>query len=172
MTDSVIRNALWCAFSRLIISKQSGASLAMDLSHSRPHRVFKRAPSKPFRKFLLAVDRVAKNCIDFEAGANEPATRVNEGDARCLPLADGSIDLVLTSPPYLNAIDYIRCSKFSLVWMGYSIAELRRRRSTSVGTEVGMRGRGKGEIGRDFFELEPDPQVARQAGAGTEALYR
>src|ERR1043165_1986431 len=30
------RDALWCAFSRLIISKQSGASRAMDLSHSRP----------------------------------------------------------------------------------------------------------------------------------------
>ena len=53
--DSTIREALWCAFSRLIITKQSGASLAMDLSHSRPHRKFKRAPAKPFRKFLSAV---------------------------------------------------------------------------------------------------------------------
>src|ERR1017187_3236842 len=38
--SEITRNALWCAFSRLIISKQSGASRAMDLSHSRPHRVF------------------------------------------------------------------------------------------------------------------------------------
>ena len=62
--DGTIRDALWCAFSRLIITKQSGASLAMDLSHSRPHRKFKRAPAKPFRKFLSAVDRVATNCVD------------------------------------------------------------------------------------------------------------
>ena len=47
--DRTIREALWCAFSRLIITKQSGASLAMDLSHSRPHRKFRRAPAKPFR---------------------------------------------------------------------------------------------------------------------------
>ena len=159
VSDSVIRDALRCAFSRLIISKQSGASLAMDLSHSRPHRVFKRALSKPFQKFLLAVDRVARNCIGFDAGAKGPATSVNEGDARCLPLADGSIDLVLASPPYLNAIDYIWCSKFLLVWMGYSIAELRRRRSTSVGTEVGMRGKEMGEIEEIFSSLNLSPKL-------------
>ena len=111
--DDTIRNALWCAFSRLIITKQSGASLAMDLSHSRPHRSFKYAPSKPFRKFLSAVDRVARNCIDSATRDFGPATRVYEGDARNLSLDDGSIDLILTSPPYLNAIDYLRCSKFS-----------------------------------------------------------
>jgi len=44
--------------------------------------------------------------------------------------------LVLTSPPYLNAIDYMRCSKFSLVWMGYSISEIRRLRGQSVGAEA------------------------------------
>src|SRR5260370_34507356 len=42
------RDVLWCACSRLIISKQSGASRALDLSHSRPHRAFDTAPEKPF----------------------------------------------------------------------------------------------------------------------------
>jgi len=54
-----------------------------------------------------------------------------------MSLSDGSVDLVLTSPPYLNAIDYLRCSKFSLIWMGHKIGELRRIRARSVGTEVG-----------------------------------
>jgi len=53
-----------------------------------------------------------------------------------MPLKDGCVDLVVTSPPYLNAIDYLRCSKFSLVWMGYSVGELRAIRATSVGSEV------------------------------------
>jgi len=44
---------------------------------------------------------------------------------------------VLTSPPYLNAIDYIRCSKFSLIWMGYTIGELGDIRTESVGAESG-----------------------------------
>jgi hypothetical protein len=47
------------------------------------------------------------------------------------------MDCVLTSPPYLNAIDYLRCSKFSLVWMGHSVGEIRAIRGGSVGSEVG-----------------------------------
>ena len=160
---STIREALWCAFSRLIITKQSGASLAMDLSHSRPHRKFKRAPAKPFRKFLSAVDRVTTNCIDGRSRTRGPAAQVYKGDARHLDLRDRSVDLVITSPPYLNAIDYLRCSKFSLVWMGYSVGELRRLRSTTVGTEVGMDAREDQEIQRILSELKLQPKLpARQ----------
>jgi tRNA G10 N-methylase Trm11 len=135
--DDVTRDALWCSFSRLIIAKQAGASLAMDLAHSRPHRAFKRAPAKPFQKFLDAAKRVSENCIDRRSTQRGPAATAFEGDARQLPFADETIDVVLTSPPYLNAIDYLRCSKFSLVWMGHSVTGLREIRATSVGTEVG-----------------------------------
>jgi SAM-dependent methyltransferase len=134
--DGHVRDALWCAFSRLIITKQAGASLAMDLAHSRPHKVFERAPIKPFRKFLSAVERIVGNCIDSGSEGRGPAARTREGDARELPLSDGSVDLVLTSPPYLNAIDYLRCSKFSLVWMGHSVGELRQTRAECVGAEA------------------------------------
>ena len=136
--DADLQNALWCAFSRLIITKNSGASLAMDLSHSRPHKVFTRAPTKPFTKFVSAAKHVATSCIDVRSDDPGPDTYLHEGDARKLPLKTRSVDLVLTSPPYLNAIDYMRCSKFSLVWMGHSIKKLRNIRSISVGTEVGL----------------------------------
>ena len=129
------RNVLLCALSRLIITKSSGASLAMDLSHSRPHKKFRSAPVKPFRKFLDAVGHVSENCVNRKDAKRGPAPRVHLGDARKLPVRDASIDLVVTSPPYLNAIDYIRCSKFSLVWMGYRIPDLRELRSESVGAE-------------------------------------
>ncbi|WP_157450305.1 hypothetical protein [Bradyrhizobium sp. ARR65] len=134
--DSHIRDALWCAFSRLIITKQAGASLALDLSHSRPHKAFQRAPIKPFNKFVAAVDHVLKNTIRIDQLKRGPATRVSLGDARSLPIATGTIDLVLTSPPYLNAIDYMRCSKFSLVWMGHTVGALGDIRTESVGSET------------------------------------
>lgn len=134
-----VRDALWCAFSRLIIAKQAGASLALDLAHSRPHKKFDRAPTKPFSKFMIAVDRVLAGCINAKAHLRGPRARALRGDARQLQLSDASIDLVLTSPPYLNAIDYMRCSKFSLVWMNYNIGELRKLRTDSVGSEAGKR---------------------------------
>lgn len=132
--DQTIKNALWCAFSRLIITKQSGVSLAMDLSHSRPHKVFNFAPVRPFDKFLDAARVVTSNCIQG-TGKDGPASVVKLGDARKMPFDSESFDFALTSPPYLNAIDYIRCSKYSLVWMGYSVADLRVLRGESVGAE-------------------------------------
>jgi hypothetical protein len=133
--DCAVRDALWCGFSRLIITKSAGASLAMDLSHSRPHRKFSRAPVKPFNRFIAAVATVVANCPQSGATAVGPAAIVKQGDARKLSIERESIDLVLTSPPYLNAIDYMRCSKFTLVWMGHTVSELRKIRGESVGTE-------------------------------------
>lgn len=134
--DDATRDVLWCAFSRLIITKSAGASLAMDLAHSRPHRQFSRAPVKPFNRFISAVKTVVSNCPQPGSGAVGPIATVRRGDARNLDIEDASIDLVLTSPPYLNGIDYLRCSKFSLVWMGHNVGELRQIRSDAVGTEA------------------------------------
>ncbi len=39
--------------------------------------------------------------------------------------ADGTWDLLITSPPYLQAQEYIRNSKLDLVWLGYSEEEIR-----------------------------------------------
>ena len=52
-----------------------------------------------------------------------------------LPLADGSVDLIVTSPPYANAIDYMRAHKFSLVWLGQPIANLSHLRGKYIGAE-------------------------------------
>jgi hypothetical protein len=132
--DRSIKNLLWCAFSRLIIAKK-GASRALDLVHSRPHRHFKKAPVLPFSKFEEAIESVLNN---VPSGPRVRRADIRLGDARKTMIKSRSIDLVLTSPPYLNAIDYMRCSKFSLVWMGYTVAQIRQLRAESVGTEVGL----------------------------------
>jgi len=131
--DATEKTLLWCAFSRLIITKKSGVSLAIDISHSRPHKKYRGAPIHPFDKFLLEVDYIAKKA-PFN-NHNVSTVILRRGDARSLPVKNNSVDMVITSPPYLNAIDYIRGHKFSLVWMGYSIASLRKVRSGNIGSE-------------------------------------
>ncbi len=55
-------------------------------------------------------------------------------NAQNLPLAEATIDLVVTSPPYAsNAIDYMRAHKFALVWFGYPVALLSEYRSRYIG---------------------------------------
>ena len=149
------RETLWCAFSRQIIAKQAGVSLALDLAHSRPHRSFERGPRKPFRLFADAVERVIAGCVQRGARNRGPIASIDLGDVRRLPIPNRSVDLVFTSPPYLNAIDYVRCSKFSLVWMGYSVAALRQIRATSIGAEVGAASdAGRSEV-VDRLRLRP-----------------
>jgi len=125
---------LWCAFSRMIITKSAGVSLAMDVSHSRPHKVYSVAPIRPFEKFQSALEQVLRGS-HFSFNHNFPVAEISQGDARAIPLSDSSVDLVITSPPYLNAIDYLRGHKLSLVWMGHQIDELRELRSSNIGSE-------------------------------------
>lgn len=134
LDESGEKTLLWCAFSRLIITKKSGVSLAMDVSHSRPHKKYEKAPVQPFDKFLRAVDYVTQKA-PFGQSSSAPTAIIRQADARSLPFDSQSIDVVITSPPYLNAIDYIRGHKFTLVWMGHSISELRSLRSSNIGSE-------------------------------------
>jgi len=132
----VLRTQLWCAFSRIIIVKDNGVSLARDVSHSRPHRSYERAPVDPFIQFSKAGGCIIRSLLALPTSGG--TVYLGRADARNLPTAAGSIDLVITSPPYLNAIDYLRGHKMSLVWMGYTIQQLRELRSNSVGTEIGQ----------------------------------
>src|SRR5258706_3882247 len=58
--DDQIKRLLWCAFSRLIITKQSGVSLAMDISHSRPHKAYTKAPINAFDHFERVVKQITR----------------------------------------------------------------------------------------------------------------
>jgi hypothetical protein len=122
-------------FSSLIISRGSGASMAMDLSRSRPHRVDSKTPKTPF---TLWSRQVAAFRRYYEGAPAAGRVDIKVGDAREIGLADGTVDAIITSPPYLNAIDYMRTSKFTLVFLGSRLKELRAIRAASVGTEVGL----------------------------------
>jgi DNA modification methylase len=136
--DPTERAFLWSSFSRLIVTKDAGASLAKDVSHSRPHRAYTIAPIRPFERFLSVVDSVLR-ASHFVSGNKLPSATVSQADARNLPLSDKSVDLVITSPPYLNAIDYLRGHKLSLVWMGHFIKNIRTLRSENIGAESARR---------------------------------
>jgi DNA modification methylase len=126
-------DALRVAMSRIIITKDAGASLARDVSHSRPHRVADSTNFDVLRGFRLSAERIADYLDDHE---HDGSVTVAQRDARRLPpRLRHAVDLVVSSPPYLNAIDYMRGHRLSLVWLGYTVGGLRQLRSGSVGSE-------------------------------------
>lgn len=128
------RIIFWTAFSRMIITKSKGVSLAMDVSHSRPHKVYQRAPIKPFDLFPIAIKTILDRA-PFKSNIQLPLTNISNGDSRKLPFVDNFFDIIITSPPYLNAIDYFRASKLSLVWMGNSVEKIQKWRKDNIGSE-------------------------------------
>ena len=132
-TDDPLRVVL----SRVIVTKDGGASLARDTAHSRPHRVRDENDYDVFTEYVKAAKRLESLLL----AADEPHLRVSvrRDDARSLTFVKAaSVDLVVTSPPYLNAIDYLRGHRMSLVWMGWTVGELRALRGEAVGAERGL----------------------------------
>jgi DNA modification methylase len=128
-----IGDALRIAFSRLIITKDRGASLARDVSHSRPHKVMAQSDYPVLREFELSVERMYRRFCEQPPPGN---VEVRNGDARHLVgVEDNSVEACITSPPYLNAIDYLRGHRLSLVWFGYQMNKLRAVRAASIGSE-------------------------------------
>lgn len=123
---------LQVALSRTIVTKEQCASLARDTSHSRPHRVTDDNDYDVWAGFRRSVLAVLDRLSDHEINV---AAEVHLGDARRIALPEGSADFILSSPPYLNAIDYMRGHRLSLVWLGYSLQQLRAIRSDTIGAE-------------------------------------
>ena len=170
-----MRRLLWCAFSRMIIVKSNGVSRAMDLSHSRPHRVFGMRVVEPFHRFRREVRIVSERLAAFDQGlSGTPRGIALRADARDIPIGNCMIDCVITSPPYLNAIDYVRMSKFTLIWLGHSVTELRAIRSDSVGSEAGRRAdMGSGIPWRSFGRLgDLEMRYRRMIARYTDDLMR
>ena len=132
-TEYPFRDFFELVFSSAIIAKTGGVSLARDLAHSRPHRDEKKKPRNAILEFQLRLAKTLKRFQNLPQGIKRVI--IGQRTAKELPLPSNSIDLVITSPPYANAIDYMRAHKFSLVWFGHPIGTLSELRGRYIGSE-------------------------------------
>ncbi len=148
---------LWAAFSALIVAKTAGASYAMDLAHTRPHKSMSKKVIRPMQEWVPRSTRLLQSLpfVANDAPMGEATCAI--GDARELKLDEAVADLVLTSPPYRQALDYMRAHKFTLVWKGMGIPELREIRSGMIGAERGL-------ISRDGLPAALESRLQREVG--------
>jgi DNA modification methylase len=149
INNETIRHFLELTFSAIIITKSGGVSKARDLAHTRPHLDINKKPKNAIEQFF---QKFKKNLVSISSlKVTNLKALVLKGDARCIPLAKDSIDLIVTSPPYANAIDYMRAHKFSLVWFGASVQVLSELRAQYIGSE---------RLGHSIYT--PLPKIAEQ----------
>jgi hypothetical protein len=145
VTNISVRHFLELTFSAIVVTKSGGVSLARDLAHSRPHLDKTKVPKSALEQFSM---RLRKNLVSIaQLKTNGMLAATLAGDARCMPIGDEAIDLIITSPPYANAIDYMRAHKFSLVWLGGSVATLSNMRASYIGSE---------RVGHTQYPVLPD----------------
>ena len=88
-------------------------------------------------RMLVSVEAMAEAKRRFKLKFGKVTAR--RGDARDLAsagLSDGSVDAIVTSPPYSIALDYVKNDAHALEAMGYDLEQLREE-------FIGVRGEGK-----------------------------
>ncbi len=141
--------ALRVAFGRILIPV-SRLRRSPCLGYGRPDA---DQPRDPFTEFRNAVDEMAQD-LDFLTQSRSrwgPAGHVWQRDARNLDLPPSSVDLAVTSPPYVNGMDYVNNYKLDLAWLGYAkgYADLRRLREALVACDNLGRAAVRPHLGTD-----------------------
>ncbi len=109
-------------FGRVALSASIWSGKDRDVESAFRRKVFS------MQREMLAMAKVIKSV---------PQIRVICGDARKLGVQSGSVDLIITSPPYVNALDYHRMHKDSMLWLDMDFSLFRKN-------EIGKHSRFSG----------------------------
>ncbi len=116
------------------------------------------------KPWLSALDSMVCDLQEYRTSSNTPAT-VFSADARDMSgyLSPGSIDAVITSPPYPNEKDYSRTTRLESVLLGFisSRKDLRRQKQRFIRSNT----RGVYKFDADHSWVENAPRVQALANS-------
>lgn len=90
------------------------------------------------KKFIKAIDINVTKIVMFSeiCPTDIKADIPDENDARDIKYPDNSFHLAITSPPYVNAVDYPRTHQLEIYWLGIENGSLSLLKKQHVGTET------------------------------------
>lgn len=159
-TDDHMEQVALVSLSAAIIAKWPNTlSYAMDVDHTRPHRVVQRfSIPRVLETYYRRLDRTINSLsllrqLYADAGVlpalHTSSQVVCPHDARvqAAEIEAESQALVVTSPPYFNAVDYPRAHRLSVCWMNGRAPEDVASRKQYIGIRyVGPEG------GKEWFD--------------------
>lgn len=158
LPDPAVRADLELVLSAILgkVSRRASDTAA----HEQPRRL---AAGYPARLFIQKTEELAARLAEVApALASAPPAVVEEGDARVLRgVAEGSVDLVVTSPPYAGVYDYLAHHEDRLRWLRLSSA---RFEEAEIGSRRRMNKLGAAQ-GRERWQVEFGAALAATARA-------
>jgi DNA modification methylase len=131
-------------FFRVIMS-----SIIRDMSNADPHctrtvlrkKVVKKiSPGNTLSRFKEVLSQQCKSMVDFAyicKNLKFPKITLPDANALDTGLASEIVDLAITSPPYINAVDYPRTHQLEMYWLGFlGDGPLSKLKRTYIGTET------------------------------------
>lgn len=127
LKDRRIRDVLTLCFLKAAVD-------AANIKKSPAPRFITSKESLPI--FTMFESNVGKVLEDLRSCESSEDIEICLGDSRDIGFLRDSFDLVITSPPYCNNVDYVRHTQLELYWLGYvrgseDLGKLRRRSITS-----------------------------------------
>lgn len=118
---SNVKDLLWVIYSvtvRKVSDMEDGMILASRRANNREIPIYSRQDVYDYFKYYL--DKAIAAIEEWNpilTSSTKFSLELQNNDARLLE-GDWVCDAIITSPPYINAIDYIWASKFELHWLG------------------------------------------------------
>lgn len=82
-------------------------------------------------------------------------------DSRCLPLSNKSVDLVVTSPPYVTSYEYADLHQLSMLWLE-DLQDLKQFRSKFIGSASLNSSSGVVDCSKDRLNSETSRYICNQ----------
>jgi len=123
IVDDDVRHIGLVAFSDILRKSSNAHSGYPNVMFDR-----NRGPVQPpWSSFIARFEEIARLVEGLPGFADSIQPIVLEGDATSLNLDAGSIDAVITHPPYIGSVPYAEYGSLSLKWLGCEPRDLDRR---------------------------------------------
>lgn len=188
--------AVFCILEEISYTRKDGQYLRWDARSGRSQgtRTFHKGEILPFSQAICAKlaqmahdltgnssKSVMRNLFEAsdESSTDRPTPRVIQGSCLdTLPLTlQGSVDVILTSPPYCNRYDYTRTYALELVYLGASHEEVSQLRQAMLSCTVENKTKKQSlrnlymSLGREM-DFERIDRIFEQHQALQEVLLR
>lgn len=124
-----IRDFFYCGFSNIL----KNCSIWLQKSN-KPTRDFNKNISDPFIVFMRQIKAMLKGNIDFfnllqQRKFLRKSCNMYCADARKIPTKANSVNLIVTSPPYVTSYEYADLHQLTTLWFEYAkdLSDFRKR---------------------------------------------